>query len=353
MQTRLDSWHRTGCWMFFLKCVNCHVLEYTVDSCVLIIIKTMKKRHLFFQPLLMRASCKILFQHVPFYLLWTALVEWMLHALTDHILPLLFLLVLEYRLEGAMLIWLGARVEYLKVWMPFQIFLPRIHTMWHLVEHWLQWWQSNETRTHPKVAACRWGSVVIPWQTSVNSMAVLSLTYHNCSEMVSSSVANHISEGRAVSESSLVQISEKQYSSMGSAVIARWRLDPSFWESFMECWRGVGDCVGCFWHHPSTSCVLYDTLLNWSTWVVVSIGGSGWWFGQQVRHWSAVRQLTEAAGFFNPSPPSCAGNANISCVCPQLRVQSAYQLLLQPDHYWLSSVNTHPFNVYLVAMDVS
>ena len=68
------------------------------------------------------------------------------------------------------------------------------------------------------MAACRWGSVVIPWQTSVNSMAVLSLTYHNCSEMVSSSVANHISEGRAVSESSLVQISEKQCSSMGSAV---------------------------------------------------------------------------------------------------------------------------------------
>ena len=285
MQTRLDSWHRTGCWMFFLKCVNCHVLEYTVDSCVLIIIKTMKKRHLFFQPLLMRASCKILFQHVPFYLLWTALVEWMLHALTDHILPLLFLLVLEYRLEGAMLIWLGARVEYLKVWMPFQIFLPRIHTMWHLVEHWLQWWQSNETRTHPKVAACRWGSVVIPWQTSVNSMAVLSLTYHNCSEMVSSSVANHISEGRAVSESSLVQISEKQYSSMGSAVIARWRLDPSFWESFMECWRGVGRLC---WMFLASS--FYFMCFVWYSAELINMSGNHyWWFWLMI--WSTSEAL--------------------------------------------------------------
>ena len=69
--------------------------------------------------------------------------------------------------------WLGARVEspYINKIMPFQNFLPRIHTLQRLVGHHLQWWLNDETRTCPE-SGCKW---LTPWQTSVSSVTVTSL----------------------------------------------------------------------------------------------------------------------------------------------------------------------------------
>ena len=175
------------------------------------------------------------------------------------ILPSLFLLVLAiYRWEGTMMIWLGARIEYpyITKLMPFQIFPqnPYIATSSRapssvMAERW--------DKDSPE-SGCKWGSVVTPWQTSVNSVAVISLTslcltagkppvlqvracstLNGCPQLQWDgefwSGQPYLSE-RLSLQAALCRANP--CSSMGSAVS---QVDAPFsWESSMERWRGIG-----------------------------------------------------------------------------------------------------------------
>ena len=92
------------------------------------------------------------------------------------IVPSLFLLMLAiYRWKGAMSIWSGARVEDPSINKCFSNLPPQnpcISTSnWALSSMMAEQWDKDSPES-----GCRWGTVVTLWQTSVSSMAVMSLT---------------------------------------------------------------------------------------------------------------------------------------------------------------------------------
>ena len=96
----------------------------------------------------MWVSCKTLLQHVPFHLLWRALVVWKLHV-RPHVHNAFSFLAhaCDKWIKGDRddLIWCYGWIP-LHQQMPFKIFLPRILTLQHQVKHCLRWWQRDETR---------------------------------------------------------------------------------------------------------------------------------------------------------------------------------------------------------------